>query len=425
LWQFIYASAAALVISFLALRIVWPAPRLASNGEGVALPRWADTSTFALSLVLRVAGLVLYAVTLAAAWFGTTNPRDNLAPVMVFVVLWVGMQGVSAVFGDVWRALSPFDTIAAIAQWIHGRRPPGGAYELEDDGSLVASHWPAALGGLGFVWLELCYHSPDHPRVLAIVITGYSIAMFAGAAVFGREWLRNADAFAVLFSLLALLSPFFRYETGRLRARWPLAGLASMQPRRGTIALITILLGSTGFDGVQRTRWWQSVLGATEGWGRTTYNTFGLLWIVGIVAAAYVAASMGAAFLAGTDRDDAPRRFATALVPIALAYAIAHYFSLFVFEGQSAITLVSDPFGKDWDLFGTATNVIDLRLVSPHTIAWVQVAAIVIGNVAAVLVAHDIAVKHTSTRVAVRSQYPILAVMIGFTVGGLALLLGT
>lgn len=424
LWQFLYAAGAALVISFLALRILWPSPRLASNGDGVALPRSADVSTFALSLVLRVAGVVLFVVTLAAAWFGTTNSRDNLAPVMVYVVLWVGMQGVSAVFGDVWRALSPFDTIAALAQWVRGRRPPGGAHELDDDGSLVTSHWPAALGVLGFVWLELCYHSPDHPRVLAIVITGYSVVMFTGAARFGRDWLRNGDAFAVLFSLLAMLSPFFRDGAGRLRVRWPLAGLATMQPRRGTIALITILLGSTGFDGLQRSRWWQNVLGTSEGWGRTTYNTFGLLWIIGIVAAAYVAASMGAALIAGTNRDDAPRRFVTSLVPIALAYAVAHYFSLFVFEGQSAITLISDPFGKDWNLFGTAANVIDLRLVSPHTIAWVQVGAIVIGHVAGVLVAHDVAVQQAPARIAVRSQYPMLAVMIGFTVGGLALLLG-
>ena len=46
--------------------------------------------------------------------------------------------------------------------------------------------------------------------------------------------------------------------------------------------------------------------------------------------------------------------FVLSLVPIALVYAIAHYFSLFVIQGQYMIPLLSDPFGKGWDLFGTA-----------------------------------------------------------------------
>jgi hypothetical protein len=93
-------------------------------------------------------------------------------------------------------------------------------------------------------------------------------------------------------------------------------------------------------------------------------------------------------------------------------------------EGQNAIALISDPFGEGWDLFGTATNVVDLAIVSTTTIAWVQVGAIVIGHVVGVVVAHDLAVEDMPARRAVRSQYPMLAVMILYTVGGLALLLG-
>ena len=154
-------------------------------------------------------------------------------------------------------------------------------------------------------------------------------------------------------------------------------------------------------------------------------NTLGLVWIVGIVTAVYVGAAMGSAYLGGlADRSAAPMRYIASLVPIALAYAIAHYFSLFMIEGQSAIALISDPFGRGWDLFGTATNVVDLAIVSTHTIAWVQVGAIVIGHVAGVVVAHDFAVEDLPVRRAIRSQYAMLAVMITYTIGGLALLLG-
>jgi hypothetical protein len=424
LWQFLYAAGAALVVSFLALRLLWPRPLLYAASAGHVLPRAIEVVVFVVACLLRVLGVVLWALTLSAAWLGTTNSAENLAPVMVYVLLWVGVQGLSALFGDVWRVLSPFDTLAAAAQWIRTKRRPQPARELEDDGSLLTSHWVAAIGVLGFTWLELCYHSPAEPRVLAIVLTGYSAVMLGGAARFGRDWLRTSDAFAVLFGLLARISPWYRNDDGRLCVRLPFSGLATIVPRRGTIALIAVMLGSTGFDGVSRTRFWQKVVGTSTGWGLSTYNTIGLVWVVGIVAAAYVAASMTVALLGGTDRDDAPRTFVASLVPIALAYAVAHYFSLFVFESQTAVPLLTDPFGKGWHPFNIGPPSPNLSLVSVHTIAWVQVGAIVAGHVAGVMLAHDRAVEDMPARVATRSQYPMLAVMVLYTVSGLALLLG-
>jgi hypothetical protein len=255
-------------------------------------------------------------------------------------------------------------------------------------------------------------------------MTGYSVVVLAGAARFGRTWLRTGETFAVLYGLLSLISPFFRDDDGRLRVRVPFTGLATLHARRGTVAFVCVLLGSTGFDGIERSQWWRDIVGNKVGWDRTMINTLGMVWIIAMVAIAYVAASMAAAYLGGLDLSSAPNRFVASLIPIALAYAVAHYFSLFMIEGQSAIALISDPFGRGWDLFGTATNVVDLAIVSTSTIAWVQVGAIVIGHVAGVVVAHDIAVEAMPSRLAVRSQYPMLLVMIAYTVGGLALLLG-
>jgi hypothetical protein len=450
LWQFLYAAGAALVVSFLALRLLWPQARLTGASEGVALPRAVDVVVAILGIAVRALGVVLWALTIAAAWGGTENSRENLAPTLVYVALWVGMQATSAVLGDVWRALSPFDTLALVAgrarsafgptrprhqhHHAHDNSGSGGGTLLpnptshrQNEGtgrSLVWSHWPAVAGVLGFTWLELCYHSPDEPRVLAVVITGYSIVVLAGAARWGRAWLRTGEMFAVLFGLLALLAPFFRDDGGRLRFRAPFSGLATMRARPGTVAFVCVLLGSTGFDGVEGTQWWQDILGTKRGWERTFVDTIGLVWVIAIVFVVYLAAAWGAAYLGGTDRAGAPRRFVPSLVPIALAYAIAHYFSLFVIEMQAFHELLSDPFGRGWDLFGVGPADVDLAVVSIGTIAWVQVASIVIGHVAGVVVAHDIAVEDMPVRRAVRSQYAMLAVMIAYTVGGLALLLG-
>jgi hypothetical protein len=97
---------------------------------------------------------------------------------------------------------------------------------------------------------------------------------------------------------------------------------------------------------------------------------------------------------------------------------------LLVFEGQTALALASDPLGRGWDLFGTAEWQISYSALSTRTIAYVQVGAVVLGHVAGVVLAHDRAVSRFPVKAATRSQYPLLAVMVMYTVGALVILLG-
>jgi len=127
---------------------------------------------------------------------------------------------------------------------------------------------------------------------------------------------------------------------------------------------------------------------------------------------------------AGTGRQEglAPQ-FVSSLVPIALAYSVAHYFSLLVLQGQQARRLASDPFGYGWDLLGTADWQPRLDLLTPNTIWYVQVGVLVVGHVLGLMLAHDRAVTlFRSPGVALRSQYPMLVLMVGYTVSGLWLL---
>jgi hypothetical protein len=143
---------------------------------------------------------------------------------------------------------------------------------------------------------------------------------------------------------------------------------------------------------------------------------------VAVVVVTYLAATTAAAALVRAPRPLVPD-FVLSLVPIAFAYLVAHYFSLFVIQGQFIITLASDPFGRGWDLFGTADFEPNLSIVSPETVWYVQVGALVVGHVAGLAVAHDRAVALFDRRdLALRSQYPMLALMVLFTVGGLWLL---
>jgi hypothetical protein len=188
--------------------------------------------------------------------------------------------------------------------------------------------------------------------------------------------------------------------------------------------VILIALGSTTFDGLSRTSVWINWNFGISGLGRIAIQTAGLLGVICVVTLAYLLAMRAAARIVGGEWRPLAVRFSPSLVPIVLAYVVAHYFSFLVLEGQLGLVRLSDPFGVGWNLFGTDDWIINLALLSPTTIWYVQVAAIVIGHVGGVVFAHDRAIAMFDRGTAVRTQYALLAVMVLFTASGLLILSG-
>ncbi len=430
---FFTTAAVVLVVSFIALFALWRRPLLEAHAGGRALPR--GLQAVLLSRVLRIAiqtlSAALFLLVLAAALFGTTVELENLAPTFVYVVFWLGLPLLSVTLGNVWRVLSPWRAIADATVWLlelgaREARPLLGSPER-------LGRYPAAAALFAFVALELAHPRPSYPRTLAVAIALYSYWALAGMAVYGRDaWTRNGEGFAVAFSLLARMAPFAVRE-GRIVVRWPLTGLGGAEKVPGTLVFVAVMLGSTSFDGFSRTSVWQDLIvdvrarlvdesPRVSDLAVTAVNLVGLAVLVAAVALTYLVAVEVARRLVRAPRSLVPD-FVLSLVPIALAYLVAHYFSLFVIYGQFALALASDPFGRGWDLFGTAGNVPNISLLAPNTVWYVQVFSLVVGHVAGLAVAHDRAVALFERRGdALRSQYPMLALMVLYTVGGLWLL---
>ena len=419
-WQLAWAASFAVAASFVALGMFWDNPKFRSAAAGRTLSRPLQRACRVQSRVVGAIGLLALAVLLYAGLAGNTNPSVNIAPVAVYIVFWVGLQVVSVLVGDVWSHMNPFRSIADGSARLWGRlrsRP------VSDADRGAGNEWWAVAAIFGFVWLELAFHDNSEPRVLGIYLAAYTAALLVGAAVFGRGWLRDAEGFGVLFTKLSAMAPLHR-DGGSLKLRAPLAGLAALPMRRGSVAFILVVLGSTTFDGFTRSSIWLDIAAERTGWGLTAVNTVGMVFIIFVVAVLYRAAIAAMAAVTGDTERELAEVFAPALLPIAAAYTVAHYFSYLLLEGQQIIALVSDPFGRGRDFFGTATYLVDFTLISTDAIAWTQTAAIAVGHVLAVAVAHDRAVERWPRRLAVRSQYPMLAVMICYTVLGLLLLLG-
>jgi hypothetical protein len=435
LWLFYYGGAIVLVLSFVALGVLWRRPLLEGADEGRLLPDALQRVLLSKAAHVLAGGLGLGLLVLIflAALLGEPSAGQNLSPTFVFVLFWVGFVFLVVVVGNVWPAFNPWRAGAALVSWFWREAGWSGSSGTTYPERL--GWWPAALLLFAFTALELAYTEPANPRALALAIFLYSWVTWVGMAVFGREaWLRNGEAFSVYFDLLGRIAAFGRRRSdGRLVVRPPLSALTVRDFPPGALAFVAVMLGSVAFDGFSRSsRWVEWRFELEEPYVLddpgladlivTGFNLAGLIAFILIVALAYLAAVQVARMVAPA-RVSLSRAFLGSLVPIACAYVLAHYFSLLVIQGQVGITLMSDPFGFGWDLFGTADYRADPTVISPNTIWYFQVAVLVIGHVAGLMLAHDRAVSlYDSPRTAIRTQYAMLALMVVYTVGGLWLL---
>jgi hypothetical protein len=372
--------------------------------------------------LLRWVAVALYLLIVAAGLLGNQNPFKNIAPVAVWALWWVGMAYASALVGDLWKIASPLETIFRTAERL-GVRPLNRAMPRS------LGVWPALFLYLVFLWMELAWESSDHPAALSMAILAYSALTWAGMFVFGTtRWLAHAEAFANVFGTLARFSPSdIRVEEGRLvewRLRPYAVGLLARDPLAlSQTALVVTILASVSFDGFMETPAWAALVEAAD-WPPAAIRTLGLAFAPLDFLAVY---ALFCALIARAGNRGLPpearvpvRRvaglFALTLVPIAIAYEIAHYLSFLAMAGQYAIPQASDPLGLGWDLFGTANYFVRLGLVDARMVWYVSVVAIVAGHIAALYLGHVLSLREfAGRRAALRSQLPMLVLMVGYT----------
>jgi len=419
-WLFVFGAGTALIVSFVALSTLWTEPRFEGRPTPSARPSWIQSVLTNRGLEWTIRSLMLlFFIVVAMASARRASDTETIGPIVVYAWFWVGLAIAHALFGNLWATLSPFDTIGRLVGLDDEEENPPRPYPR------AWGRWPAAVLLLAFVWVELVQPFGSIPGALGILIVVYTLIQIAGMHTFGRRtWVENGEAFGVYFGLISGMAPLARDRDGRVVVRPFLSGLAQIPPRPGLLAVILVALGSTTFDGVSRTVVWTNWTAGLGGLVRTAAFTGGMLVVIGFVALAYLIAMRAAARVVGGHWHSLAVRFAHSLVPIVLAYVVAHYFSFLVLEGQLGLVRLSDPFGTGWNLFGTDDWVINLSLLSPTAIWYVQVAAIVIGHVGGVVVAHDRAIAMFDRAAAARTQYALLAVMVLFTASGLLILSG-
>ena len=389
-------------------------------------------------LACRTLAVALFLLVVAAGVFGIQSPLKNIAPVMVWAIWWVGTAYISALFGNFWALVNPLDTLFAWAEALCARIGAGCKLSLGLRYPDALGVWPAVVLFLAFIWMELVWEYSDSPRHLASAMLAYSALTWLGMLLFGRaQWLCRGEVFTLVFGLLARFAPIEVRDSsagGReLNLRPYAVGLLTREPvSNSVLVLVLAMLAAVSFDGFMETPVWAAVLDyyAPPAQDLTSDSDAARAWVqtAGVIGAPLLFVAVYLVFCrmiawCGDARVPVTRvagLFVLTLIPIAIAYHLAHYLSFLVMAWQYLIPLASDPFGFGWDLFGTKNHFIRIGLVDARALWYISIGAIVIGHVVAVYLAHCISLRAYSDRqIALRSQWPMVALMVCYTMTSL------
>jgi hypothetical protein len=365
-----------------------------------------------LRVGLQAIGLLAWLWIVAQALFGGSSSAD-VASLFLWVYGWVGLALVSALIGPLWSWLDPFSTLHMIVT-AAGRRIGLGSDEGEPaEYPARWGIWPAVIGFALVVWLELVARV-EGGRSLGLLLIGYTFVTLAAMSYFGRdEWRRHGEIFSVWFGLLGRLAPFVlagQPEEGRVR-RQPLgSGLLGGGPpseRPGSawsvahVVLVSLGTGAIILDGLSQTQLYFDLFGQPPPIVGTVIAVAFMGLLVALVLG--VASRLGLAAVGA------------GLLPVAVGYLIAHYFTFLLVDGQRILHALNDPLQRGDNLLPFDLGFFEPGLFLPTAIVWsIQLAAVVGGHVVGAWAGHS-ALVATGERADPLRQLPLAALMVLFT----------
>ena len=417
-----------------------------------------------ITSTLQLISIAFFLLAILSGLFGDQNPNANFSPVFLWVICWVGLSMFVSIVGNIWLCINPwnviFGAIQTLLRHIKQSDTPQNLFEYPNQLGV----WPAIAQLFLLVWIENIYPHASEPRTLAIMLLIYSSITWTGMLLFGRHaWLKHGELFAVIFSLLARFAITEIRVTNNIHCKdcvcqcsphenscinclvcWdmsatqdkqlnlrPIAVGLTINPGNipGTLHLVILLLASVSFDGLSSTPAWLNLQNGviTILLNVTMLNHSHLMLVdtLGLLAVPISFLSIYLLFTRLTVKISSPSnmpgdlyiRFSLALIPIAIAYTVAHYFTYLITVGQLIIPAMSDPFGYGWNLIGTSDYAVNIGIIDAKLAWFLAVGSIVTGHVIAVYTAHIIAIGiMPNSSAMLRSQYPMLILMVIYTV---------
>jgi hypothetical protein len=458
-WLYLFGAAAVVVISFVQIGLF--------VGEGHTLHRYPRLNLLSIGplrvvltsrlllLGLRLLSVALFLLVILSGLLGEQVLDQNFAPIFVWVIWWVGFSFFTAFVGNIWPLVNPWKILFEWAERFARRLGVKKGIELNEPYPANWGVWPALALYVGFVWSETAFTGSAIPSNVGLFILLYSALTWSGMVVFGKEtWLRRGEAFSVYFGILAKFAPtevrvsdpklckecsdtcqtvegdcvncyecFAKAapEDRQLNLRpWAVGLSFTEEVSLDRLVFVIFVLAAVAYHSLAESSLWATLFGST-----LISKTLGLIALPLLYLAVYLGViKLSQIFGMGYVPF---RRLAVAyvysLVPIAIAYQVAHYYTYLLLQGQTIIRLISDPFGWGWNFFGTADYKTNASFIDPNFVWYSQIALIVAGHVVAIYLAHIVALRLLrDPRLAMRSQYPVLGLMVLYTMFSLWIL---
>jgi hypothetical protein len=458
-WLYLFGAAAVVVISFVQIGLlVGESHTLQSYPRFNLLtikPLRAVLTSRPLLLGLRLLSVTLFLLVILTGLLGQQVIDDNLAPIFVWVIWWVGFSFFTAFVGNIWPLVNPWKTLFEwadrFARWVGVKR----GIELNEPYPASWGVWPALVLYAGFIWAETVFKGSAIPANVALFALLYSALTWTGMVAFGKKtWLQRGEAFSVFFGILSKFAPtevrvsdpelckecttacqpveggcvdcyecFARAapEDRQLNVRpWTVGLSFTDEVSLDRLVFVIFMLASIAYHSLAESSLWATLFGIT-----LIPKTLGLIALPLVFLAIYLGViKLSQIFGFGyVPFWRLAVAYVYSLVPIAIAYQVAHYYTYLLIQGQTIVRLVSDPFGWGWNLFGTADYRPNAGFIDPTFVWYSQIALIVAGHVIALYLAHVAALRlYRDPKLAMRSQYPVLGLMVLYTMFSLWIL---
>ena len=413
LWLYLVGAGATVAASFLLRALVRDAPDARPEKKV-----FGDTFSIVATRLLSAAGIFFLSLALASGVFGE-NVGLGLASLLFWVGLIVGTLTVCAVMAGSWERTDPWATLERFYRTETPEPSPALQQRVE------SMWWIAPVTIYLLFWFELVSGVGFDSFWIVAGLLGYTLIVLSLRAPLGRLW-SSVDPLSILFGYAERVAPLRLRADGLYYRGW-IRGLDEERPMpRGLYAALFVLLASTTLDNVRETVGWTDFR-SSVGLANTSdvvvesvaLLLFALVFLVPFLATVWVSRRFVGE---GLGFGEMCRRFGWSLIPIGVAYVLAHNAPLVLSGFPLILRGLSDPFDMGWNLMGTA-NVLQGYFPSPALVWFLEIVIIVGGHILGVLAAHRSAVRlGRSHRAAVKSQYALTALMSVFTITTLWLL---
>ena len=382
------SSALVVLITFVYLKVSWK--------ESIITPR-QEVFNDKQSFIGKLFGIIILFLLVAPGIFGNESSKTSIAPLILWVFLWIGVPVLGLLFGDIYSKFNPLNL-----------------FSLKSD--KPESVYFACILFIGLTWFELVWRKPGNPLNIAIVLITLFICVNL-LRYFLKKSLIEVDPLLLLHYLYSKLKLF----NSRPYFRSLLDNIGNLAKLKGIEYFVLLMIGTVTYDGLRETTFWYNQFGSrTDDMGFSTmmFLIMNLGTILFYRFACFFAIKVGGSDL---KLNHVSNLFGHTMLPIAFAYHVTHYLTLLLFESQTFFYRFNDPIGIGMNILNVQEPTINY-FVEPLVIWGIQVAVTLLGHMLSVVLAHDLAVKLFGHQQSDKTQYIFLFITVALTLQALFVL---